>query len=83
MSPHQHGKVGIGVVEIGHRMWLLMREDSALLPLLFQLQKFLNGIIAFSSPFANADASAWVGMKTASWILDYAAKTNFAKTIAL
>lgn len=54
--------------------WLFTRQNSALLSLLVQMQKFLNGIIAFSSPFTNANDSAWVGMRIAIRILDYAAK---------
>lgn len=74
MSPHQHGEVGIGVFEIEPMSWLFTRQNSALLSLLFQMQKFLNGIIAFSSPFTNANDRAWVGMRIAIRILDHAAK---------
>lgn len=74
MSPYQHGEVGIGVFKIGPLSWLFTRQNLALLSLLVQMQKFLNGIIAFSSPFTNANDSAWVGMRIAIWILDHAAK---------
>ena len=74
MSPHQHGEVGIGVFEVGAMIWLFARQNSSLLLLLFQMQKLLNGIIAFSSPFAHANESTWFSMRIASWILDHAAK---------
>ena len=74
MSPHQYGEVGIGVFEIGPMSWLFTRQNSALLSLVFQMQKFLNGIIAFSSPFTTANDSAWVGMQIAIRILNHAAK---------
>lgn len=38
------------------------------------MEKFLNGIIALSSPFTNTDNSAWVDMRVANRILDYATK---------
>lgn len=75
MSPHQHGEVGIGVVEIGLMSWLFTtRQNSALLSLLVQVQKFLTGIVAFSSPFTNANDSAWIGMRMTVQDLDHAAK---------
>lgn len=74
MPPHQHGEVGIGFFEIEPMSWLFTRQNSALLSLLFQMQKFLNGIVAFSSPFTNANDSAWVDMRIAIRILDHAAK---------
>jgi hypothetical protein len=74
MSPHQYGEVGVGVFEIGPMSWLVTRQNSALLSPLFQKRKFLNGVIAFSSPFTNANDSAWVGMRIATRVLDHAAK---------
>ena len=74
MSPHQHGEVGIGVFEIGSMSWLVPRQNSAPLSLLVQMQKFPNDIIAFSSPFINANDSAWIGMWIAIRTLDHAAK---------
>lgn len=78
MSPHQHGEVGIGVFEIGLMSWLFARQNPALLSLLFQMQKFFNGIVGFSSPFTNANDSVWVGMRIAIRILDHAAKLRIA-----
>lgn len=74
MPPHQHGEVGIGVFEIGLMSWLFTRQNSALLSLLFQMQKFLNGIVTFSPPFTDSNGTAWVGMRMAIRILDHAAK---------
>lgn len=74
MSPHQHGQVGIGIFQIGLMSWLFSGQNSALLSLPFQMQKFLNGIIAFSSPFTKANDSAWFGMRITIRILDHAAK---------
>lgn len=74
MSPHQHGEVGIGVFEIGRMSWLFTSLNSALLALPLQMRKFLDGIVAFSSPFTHVDDSVWVGMRIAIRILDHAAK---------
>lgn len=74
MSPHQYGKVGVRVLETGPIRWLFTRQNSSLLFLLFQLQKFPNGIITFSPPFTKANKSVWVGMRIAIRVLDHAAK---------
>ena len=83
MPPHQHGEVGIGVFEIRPMSWLFKRQNSALLSLIFQMQKFLNGIVAFSSPFASTNGSAWVGMRIAIRILNHAAKLRIPLMFAL
>ncbi len=83
MSPHQHGEVGIGVFEIGPMSWLFTRQNSALLSLLFQVRKFLNGIIAFSSPFTDANARALGGARIAIRILYHTAKFRILRMSGL
>lgn len=73
MSPHQHGEVGIGVFEIVASIWLFTRQNSALLCLPVQMRKFLNDSVTFSSPFINANGSAWIGMRIMTRTLDHAA----------
>lgn len=55
MSPHQHGEVGIGIVEARLASWLFTRQNSALLPVLLQLREFLYCIVEFPSPFTKAN----------------------------
>ena len=74
MSPYQHSEVGIAVFKIG----LIMRrstsrQNSALLCLPFQMRKFLNDIVAFSSALTNVNGRAWVRSRIVILTLDHAA----------
>ena len=74
MSPHQHGKFGIGVFNAGLIGWLFTRQNSALFSSLFQIRKFFYSIITISAPFTNANGGAWVGIRIANRIFNQAAE---------
>lgn len=74
MPPHQHGEVGIGIVDVRPMKCLFARQYSATFTLLLQELSFLDHIIALSSPFANTTHSAWVGIWILTWTIDDAAK---------